>query len=75
VQDPQALYQELPREHELLSVVSEIADIANGREEPALALARKIFARLFEVTTARYGHAVHVKSFVLSCDRQTPTFG
>lgn len=54
LQDPQANYQELPPEHELLSVVSEIAEIAGGREEPALALARKIFSRLFEVTTARY---------------------
>jgi hypothetical protein len=52
-QDPQAVYRELPREHELLSVVAEIAEIAGGREDAVLLLARKIFTRLFEVQNAR----------------------
>lgn len=54
-QDPQAVYRELPREHELLSVVAEIAEIAGGREDAVLLLARKIFTRLFEVQNARCG--------------------
>ena len=49
------MYRELPREHELLSVVAEIAEIAGGREDAVLLLARKIFTRLFEVQNARCG--------------------
>lgn len=47
------MYGELPREHELLSVVAEIAEIATGREDAVVLLARKIFTRLFEVQNAR----------------------
>ena len=55
MQDAQAAYGELPREHELLSVVAEIADIAGGREDAAVVLARKLLTRMFEVTGARCG--------------------
>lgn len=47
------MYKELPREHELLSVVAEIAEIAGGREDAVILLSRKIFTRLFEVQNAR----------------------
>lgn len=52
-QDPQAAYGELPREHELLSVVGEIGEVAGGREDAALALGRKIFSRMVEIVSAR----------------------
>ncbi|KAK9916879.1 hypothetical protein WJX75_008268 [Coccomyxa subellipsoidea] len=67
-QDPQAVYRELPREHELLSVVAEIAEIAGGREDAVLLLARKIFTRLFEVQNARLHTGASVAALTILRD-------
>ena len=50
VQDPQAEYEQLPREHELLSVVSQIVEAADRREDAAKLLASKVFTQMFKVT-------------------------
>ena len=52
-QDPQAEYEQLPREHELLSVVSQIVEAADRREDAAKLLASKVFTQMFEVTNSR----------------------
>lgn len=52
-QDPQAEYETLPREHELLSVVSQIVEAADRREDAAKMLASKVFTQAFEVTNSR----------------------
>ena len=53
LQDPQAEYEALPREHELLSVVSQIVEAADRREDAAKMLASKVFTQMFEVTNSR----------------------
>ena len=53
LQDPQAEYEQLPREHELLSVVSQIVEAADRREDAAKMLASKVFTQMFEVTNSR----------------------
>ena len=53
LQDPQAEYEQLPREHELLSVVSQIVEAAERREDAAKMLASKVFTQMFEVTNSR----------------------
>lgn len=52
-QDPQAEYEQLPREHELLSVVSQIVEAADRREDAAKLLASKVFTQMFEITNSR----------------------
>ena len=56
-QDPQAEYEQLPREHELLSVVSQIVEAADRREDAAKLLANNIFTQMFEVTNLRCAHS------------------
>ncbi len=53
LQDPTAEYEQLPREHELLSVVSQIVEAADRREDAAKILAGKVFTQMFEVTNSR----------------------
>lgn len=54
LQDPTAEYEQLPREHELLSVVSQIVEAADRREDAAKILAGKVFTQMFEVTNSRF---------------------
>ncbi|KAK9824056.1 hypothetical protein WJX72_007392 [[Myrmecia] bisecta] len=60
--DPQAAFAEGT---ELAAVVTEVVDMAAGREEGALALARKIFARLFEGPAVRLHISSHMAALVL----------
>ena len=49
-QDPHKPMGELPANAELRVLVERIVEVADGREEAAGVLARKIFARLYEVS-------------------------
>ena len=69
VQDPQAEYEQLPREHELLSVVSQIVEAADRREDAAKLLASKVFTQMFEVTNSRCAH----NSGLYLCAHPIPT--
>ena len=55
VQDPHKPMGELPANAELRVLVERIVEVANGREEAAGVLARKIFARLYEVSGSLCG--------------------
>jgi len=69
LQDPQAEYEQLPREHELLSVVSQIVEAADRREDAAKLLASKVFTQMFEVTNSRCAHI----SGLYPCAHPIPT--
>lgn len=54
-QDPHKPLGELPANAELRVLVERIVEVADGREEAAGVLARKIFARLYEVSGSLCG--------------------
>ena len=57
VQDPQASYRALPEGNDLAKIAVEAADLAAGREDLAIMVARKIFLRMYEVNNSRSGHS------------------